>query len=181
MPPAIGDDIKSNVIKQWLDGDTRDKIAADNQIGAGTVSGIINEYKKEINALDFESVRELSISCKKQGINLGAFASSIRINNYIQKLGANQDKIEAFLSNLANSPEPEKLIDVANQIAQISTSESIPVGLLSNHIKQKHEEKQKLEKEIEEAGAILQSKNVDIQTTNEYKKLKEELGDQASL
>jgi hypothetical protein len=34
MPTAIGNDIKSNMIRQWLDGDTRDKIASDNHIGA---------------------------------------------------------------------------------------------------------------------------------------------------
>jgi len=47
MPPSIDNSVKTDVIKQWLDGDTRDKIADDNQIGAGTVSGIINEWKKE--------------------------------------------------------------------------------------------------------------------------------------
>jgi hypothetical protein len=40
MPRAIENEVKTNVIKQWLDGDSRDKIASDNQIGAGTVSHI---------------------------------------------------------------------------------------------------------------------------------------------
>ena len=71
--------MKTNVIRQWLDGEPRYKIASDNQIGAGTVSGIINEYKKGVDAVEYDSVRELSISCKKQGINLGALASSVRI------------------------------------------------------------------------------------------------------
>ena len=57
MPRAIENEIKTNVIRQWLDGETRDKIATDNQIGSGTVSGIINEFKKEIDALEYESVR----------------------------------------------------------------------------------------------------------------------------
>ena len=51
MPRAIENQVKMNVVKQWLDWDSRDKIASDNHIGAGTVSGIINEYKKGINAL----------------------------------------------------------------------------------------------------------------------------------
>ena len=85
MPTAIENEIKTNVIKQWLDGETRDKIASDNQIGAGTVSGIINEFKKGIDALEYESIRELSISCRKQGTNLGALASSVRTNNYLNK------------------------------------------------------------------------------------------------
>jgi hypothetical protein len=91
MPAAIESQIKTKVIKQWLDGDPRDKIVSDNQIGAGTVSGIINEFKKGVDAADFESIRELSISCKKQGTNLGALTSSQRLNNYIQKLGVNQE------------------------------------------------------------------------------------------
>ena len=41
MPTAIGNDIKSNVTKQWLDGDARDKIASDNHIGAGHTASII--------------------------------------------------------------------------------------------------------------------------------------------
>jgi hypothetical protein len=175
MPAAIDNSVKRDVIKQWLDGETRDKIASDNQIGAGTVSGIINEFKKGIDALEYESVRELSISCKKQGINLCTLASSIRLNNHIQKLGAIQEHIEAFITNLANSPEPEKLFDTANQIAQISMSESIPLAVLADHIKRQQEEKQVLEEEIKQRRAILESANVDIQTLNEYKKLKEEL------
>jgi uncharacterized protein (UPF0335 family) len=90
-------------------------------------------------------------------------------------LGANWEQIESFIANLANFPEPKKLFDVINQIAQISMSKSIPLDMLADHIKRQQEEKQRLEKEIKEAGTILKSKNIDIQTINEYKKLKEGL------
>ena len=77
--------------------------------------------KKESN---YEYVRELAIHCKKEGIRLGEeLASCIRLNNYSKNLGVNQDQIESFIASLANSPEPEKLIDVANKVAQISRSE----------------------------------------------------------
>ena len=66
-------------------------------------------------------------------------------------MGANQDQIESFIANLANSPEPEKLIDVANQVAQLSRSESIPLEELEGHVKQKEEEKQRLEEEIKQS------------------------------
>jgi hypothetical protein len=123
MPVAIENEIKTNVIKEWLLGDTRDKIATNNAIGAGTVSGIINEWKQGIDALEYESVRELSIWCKKQGINLGTLASSLRTNNYVQKLGANQDEIEVKSRR--------------SQIAQISTSDSISLEELGNRVKEK--------------------------------------------
>jgi hypothetical protein len=43
MPAAINSQVKKRVINQWLSGDSRDRIAADDDIGAGTVSNIINE------------------------------------------------------------------------------------------------------------------------------------------
>src|SRR5438874_1251447 len=90
-------------------------------------------------------------------------------------MGANQDQIESFIPNLANSPEPEKLIDVANQVAHLSRSGLIPLEELEGHIKHKEEEKQTLEEEIKQRRAILESTNVETQTINEYKKLKAEL------
>jgi hypothetical protein len=59
---------------------------------------------------------------------LGTLASSVRTNNYVQRLGA---QIETFIANLANFPEPEKFIDAASQAAQISMSESIPLDMLT--------------------------------------------------
>jgi hypothetical protein len=124
MPAAIDTEVKRRVVNQWLSGDTRDRIAVDNDIGAGTVSNIINEWKKGVEDSDYESIRELSLFSKKHGLNLGEYACSIRLNNYIENIGTNPDEIESFIANLANSPEPEKLIDVANHIAGVSRSES---------------------------------------------------------
>ena len=84
MPAAIDPVIKKQVVNQWLSGDSRDRIAADNGIGAGTVSNIIDEWKKRVHDSDYESIRELSVHCKKQGMTLDALASCIRLNNYIE-------------------------------------------------------------------------------------------------
>jgi hypothetical protein len=84
MPAAIDQIIKQRVIAQYLQGVSRDKIAADNGIGTGTVSNIIDEWKKGVQDSDYESIRELSVFCKKQGMTLNALASCIRLNNYIE-------------------------------------------------------------------------------------------------
>src|SRR5262249_36374445 len=83
MPAAIDPIIKQRVMAQYLQGVSRDRIAADNGIGTGTVSNIIDEWKK-VQDSDYESIRELSVFCKKQGITLNALTSCIRLNNYIQ-------------------------------------------------------------------------------------------------
>jgi hypothetical protein len=117
----------------------------------------------------------LAIYSKKEGFGLIHVSSLIRLRNYIQKLGADQDQIESFIANLANSAEPEMLIEVANQVAELSKSESIPLEDLGKHVKQKEGEKQTLEEQIRQRRAILESTNVEMETINEYKQLKAEL------
>ena len=92
MPAAIDQAIKKEVIAQYLQGVSRERIAADNGIGAGTVSNFIDEWKKGVQDSDYESIRELSVFCEKQGMTLNALVSCIRINNYIQSLGASANE-----------------------------------------------------------------------------------------
>jgi hypothetical protein len=70
MPAAIDEIIKRKVIQAWISGESRNKIASDNDIGEGTVSGIISDFKKDLQNSDFDSVRELAIEAKKQGFSL---------------------------------------------------------------------------------------------------------------
>jgi hypothetical protein len=158
-----------------LSGDTRAKIASDNNIGEGSVPNIVSDIKKGLAGSEFESIREFAVESRKQGHTLSELGSSLRLSNYIKKLGANQDQIQSLITNLPNLPGQEKLIDIANQVAQLSRSESIPGEDLVGHVKQKEEEKQRLEEEIKDRRTILESTNVDVQTINEYSHLKEEL------
>jgi hypothetical protein len=49
------------VVNQWLSGDSRDKIASDNDIGAGTVIYIINEWKKGVEDSDYDFVMSFQL------------------------------------------------------------------------------------------------------------------------
>jgi hypothetical protein len=153
MPAAIDPIIKQRVIAQYLQGVSRDTIAADNGIGTGTVSNIIDEWKKGVQNSDYESIRELSVFCKKQGVTLNTLASCIRLNNYLS-LGANvnESTLESLITNLANYPDrdPAKLIEAA---AQISES-GIPFEKLEEHVKALMVKKETLEREIDDAAAF---------------------------
>ena len=179
MPAAIDPIIKQRVITQYLHGVSRDAIAADNGIGTGTVSNVIDEWKKRVQDSDYESIRELSVFCKKQGITLNALASCIRLNNYIQSLGANANEstLESLIANLANYPDrdPAKLIEAA---AQISES-GIPLEQLEEHVKALMTEKETLQREIDEGRAILDGVDEDVESrtklVEEYAQMKVEM------
>ncbi len=99
MPAAIPDEIRECTIKQWLSGDTRAKIASDNRVGEGSVSNIVSDFKKGLDDSEFESIRELAVESRKQGLTLSDLGSSLRLYNYIKKLGAHQDEIEPLITN----------------------------------------------------------------------------------
>jgi hypothetical protein len=177
MPAAIDPVIKKQVVNQWMSGDSRDRIAVDIGIGAGTVSNIIDEWKKRVQESDYESIRELSVFCKKQGVTLNALASCIRLNNYIQSLGANESTLESLIANLANYPDrdPGKLIEAA---AQVSES-GIPLEKLEDHVKELMAEKETLQREIDEKRAILDGVDEDVESRTklleEYAQMKVEM------
>lgn len=70
MPWPIDETIKRRVVQQWLSGEARDRIIADNNIGSGTVSSIVDNYKIGLDNLDFGSFTELMIEAKKQDMAL---------------------------------------------------------------------------------------------------------------
>jgi hypothetical protein len=76
MQAAIKPIIKQRVIAHYLHGDSRDRIAADNGIGAGIG---VDEWKRAVQGSDYELLRELAMHCKKEGINLADLTSSLRI------------------------------------------------------------------------------------------------------
>jgi hypothetical protein len=110
MPPPIQEIIKRRVIQQWLSGESRDKIASDLQIGAGTVSGIVSDFQKNLQGSDIDSVRELAIDAKRQGLNLSELASHFRLYNYFIKSGAAEEDIESFIANVSSTGDiPPKI------------------------------------------------------------------------
>jgi hypothetical protein len=124
----------------------------------------------------FDSIRQLALEIRNQGLNWSDLASHFRLYNYFIKSGAAEDKIESFIANVSTSDvSPEKAVEYVNQLYEISKSESIPLDQVSGHIEKKLQEKQKIDEQIKGADAELQSKNVSIETINEHIQLNEEL------
>jgi hypothetical protein len=109
-------------------------------------------------------------------LNLSELSSNFRLHNFVRKSGASEDEIESFIIRVSTGDiSPENIVSCVNQLYEISKAESIPLDQVSGYINKKLEEKQKIDEQIKEADATLQSKNATIEAINEYLKLKEEL------
>jgi Homeodomain-like domain len=93
MPPLTDERTRGNVIREWILGFPRDQIAEHIGIGAGTVSSIIANYKTGLEDLDFDSIRQLALEIRKQGLNWSDLGSHFRLYNYLIKSGARKNRL----------------------------------------------------------------------------------------
>jgi len=150
---------------------------SDLQIGSGTVSNVVSDFKKKIQDPDTDSVRELAAETRKQGFTLSDLAQHLRLRNFFIKSGASEEKVESFIDhiNSCNLPPDKIIIELVNQLHDISKTESIPLDQVPGYIDLKLEEKKKIDEGIKEADETLQSKNINIRAVNEHIALNEKL------
>jgi uncharacterized protein (UPF0335 family) len=129
-----------------------------------------------LDSLDLDSFRELTLEAKKRGLSTSDLASFCRLYSFFRGSGAKENEVEAFITNINSGYIlPGKAIELMNQIYDISKSESVSPNQLRDYVRQKLEEKKKIDEDIKESETTLQSKNVNIQAINEHLALNEKL------
>ena len=164
----------------WI---SRDEIAKNNDIGAGTVSAIIKEAMQ--NDPEFDLQRQVALSLKKENnLDIESFASLIRIRNkLIKEMGLNNDekskveevqeiehKIELLIVNLGvfcfkRGFSIDEFIDVIENMWSLKDKTKIPIEQLPNELLQKQRRLENVEKEIQEIELKKQLLLSDYHTT----------------
>ena len=175
MPAKIPRPIREQVLKQWLQGMSRDEIAKYNDIGAGTVTTIIKDAKQEIPDIDL--LRAVALVLNKYGWNLSVFAPSVRIKNKLDEMDVSEDDIDSLIDN-ANTHcfklglTAEEFLNIVNKVCALSDNLEMPLDELPNYIIQQQLELQKVEKETEEAKTklhqVLQHYDVTMDELQEF-------------
>ncbi|HZC47744.1 MAG TPA: hypothetical protein VE244_01665 [Nitrososphaeraceae archaeon] len=191
MRPKIPESVRRNVISEWLHGISRDEVAKNNDIGAGTVSAIIKEAMQEDPEFDLQ--RQVALSLKKENnLDVKSFASLIRIRNkLIKEMGLNNDekskvvkvqeiehKIEPLILNLAvfcfkRGFSIEEFVDMIQNMSSLEHKIKIPIEQLPNELLQKQRHLESTEKKTQEIKLkkqlLLNDYNITADTLEEYK------------
>ena len=77
--------IRLQVIRAWLDGKSRDKIAQELGISSGAVSGIIEDCRKDDP--QFDLLREVAVKLKNQNLDIQSFAPLVRLYEGLREKG----------------------------------------------------------------------------------------------
>lgn len=92
--------VKARVLKEWIQGISRDQIASNNEIGAGTVTSIIQQTKNNHPYYDIDLIRELALKLKKENLDLNYFAPAVRLKKLLDRLEMTEEDVEAFLEEI---------------------------------------------------------------------------------
>ena len=136
----ISDEIRERVIQLWLQGQSRKDIAVCCGIGEGTVSNIVDDWKRNLGNEDADALRELGVSLKRAGIDATQCAEGFRILNIMKKLGVNRNQFKSFVIEVYQYCQrfgltPEEI--ASNLQAVINLSKEIPFGKMPEHIEEK--------------------------------------------
>ncbi len=99
-----------------------------------------------------DDLRELAVALKKIGITPAQCASGCRVTKIMINLGVKENGFEAFISDTYNRCKdlgltPENIAFHLKDLFDFSTTDAIPFSQIPNYVKQKADEKQKLEEE----------------------------------
>jgi hypothetical protein len=190
LRPRIPEPIRCNVIKDWLHGLSRDEVAKNNGIGAGTVTAIIKEAIEEDPEFDLQ--RQVAVILKRENnLEVKSFALLIRIRNKLLKeIGLNNDekskgeikeieqKIEILIVTLAvfcfkRGFSIDKFVDVVENMSYLENKAKIPIDQLHDQLLQKQSHLESIEKEIQEIKLkkhlLLNDYNITSDILEEYR------------
>ncbi len=160
MPARLPNISKSMVIQQWLQGIPRDAIANNNGLSAGAVTNIVNEWRQQLGFSLVDELRELAITLKRIGISPAQCAVGCRVAMIMLNLGVKEDSFERFILDVYNrckdlALSPENIASHLKDLLEFSKT-SVPLLQIPDYIKQKTDEKRKLEEEIENLKGQIQ-------------------------
>ncbi|MER5176358.1 MAG: hypothetical protein ABJB76_03995 [Candidatus Nitrosocosmicus sp.] len=143
--------IKVKVIKGWIQGISRDKIAVENNIGAGTVTSIIQQVKCNISDIDL--MRELALKIKKENIDMNYFASSVRLKKILDRLDLTEQKVELFIEEVnihcfKQEINKKEFVSKINEVSNLVNNLDISIYNIPSYINKITKQLAGLEKEI---------------------------------
>lgn len=152
MQPPVTPATKSEVVQDWLRGLSRDTIAANHGLSAGTITNIIRHWRLGLDQTSADELREFAVSLKRLRITAPVCAEGARIVSMLTSLGIAKNDFDLFISEtygqcIKLGLQPERIVQDLKQFLDVS--DSVPWEQILNHIEQQLARKELLEEEIQ--------------------------------
>ena len=157
---------KHKVLKLWLSGVSRKKIAEKVGIGEGTVTSIVQEAKENIPDVDL--LHEVATKITRNNWDINIFSSGIRHRKILYKKGISDDQIDSLIENVDEHCFKKKIrvehfVKLVQEVAETLLKYDCLIDALPELIVEKQVELIELEQTI----ASLKSSKVELLNENE--------------
>ena len=175
MTQAIPKELRDKVIREYLKGKGRNKIAMSIRLGEGTVTNIIQEWRQQVADYEPDKIRELAIDLREAGITADDCVQRTRITNKIRELDIDEDKFlkvieEIQMKSIEKGVPPEMCGELLSQLFNISQQENLSLDEIPNQLRRKVNEIKAIEEQLKQ-------NNVTHENINSYLSLKESLAE----
>jgi transcriptional regulator with XRE-family HTH domain len=185
---------KQKVLKDWLLGVARKKIAEKVGIGEGTVTSIVQDAKENIPDIDL--LHEVATEITRKNWDINIFSSAIRHRKILYEKGITDDQIDSLIENVdehcfKKQISVEHFVKLVQEVAETLLKYDCPIDALPELTAKKQVELMELQEKIgslETARLVLLSENeLTEKEINDYyrdkplvetiKRLREEISD----
>jgi hypothetical protein len=176
MGSATPYSIKVKVIKEWIQGLSRDKIGQNNGIGAGTVTSIIKQARD--NIADIDLMRGLALEIKKEKLEINDFASAIRLKKVLDELELPEEKVESLFEAInihcfKKEIDSKEFVSKIYEVSNLAYNFDVSIFNIPVFINQKTKQLTELNKEIaikqRQIKQLIEEHNLTIQDLKDYR------------
>jgi hypothetical protein len=130
MRPSIPDEIKTEIVRLWLMGSQRDRIADSLKVSAGTVSHAISEWKNRMGVPLAEEVRDFCVLTRSQNVTPLECAEGFRFLSQLESCGISRLDGMSFVERIhkkcvSSSVAPDLIFKVCKEISSLKEQTSI--------------------------------------------------------
>ena len=156
---------KHKVLKFWLSGVSRKKIAEKVGIGEGTVTSIVQEAKEIIPDVDL--LHEVATKITRNNWDINIFSSGIRHRKILNERGITDDQIDSLIENVdehcfKKQIRVEHFVKLVQEVAETLSKYDCSIDVLPELIAEKQTELFELEQTI----GTLESSKVELLNEN---------------
>ena len=175
------------VIRAWLEGKFRDKIAQELEISTGAVSSIIEDFRRDDP--QFDLLRETAVKIKNQNMDIQSFAPLVRVYEVLREkelltgiigqesLELMQNRMEALIVALEvfcfkGQLSIEDFVGLVTNMYNTADKLGVPLDRLPAHITEFNDRIDALRNEIDQTEAkkqdALNDCNMTLELLQEY-------------
>jgi hypothetical protein len=182
LGPRIPQPIRNRVAQQWIAGLSRHKIAEENQIGDGTVSSIIREFKDD--GFDLGLLREVAFVLKRENLQVDLLPNSVRLRMRLEKRGLIEMQIDSLIDAIdehcfRHGITVEQFVSIIQEISSLSDKVEIPLDQLFEYVAREKKELESHKKGLKDTKTkirkFLQASRVTLDDLEEYNRNKAKL------